>query len=226
MKKYYLMAIELNNSTAMCNLAFYYDKRENNYDLMKKYYLMAIELNDKRAMFNLGIHYQNIEKNYDLMKKYYLMAIELNNSTAMNNLGYYYQYTEINYDLMKKYYLMAIEIKNNTAMKNLIKYYKKAKEYKLLTYICIKYNKYADYKLKYIEYVDEEIYNILAEKTEDDLVGAPNSIKNIWKLLKSKLNLIKLHFCYTLEGKGYIEAKEDYIKKLNLCSNNSDQIGS
>ena len=51
MIKYYLMAIELNNSDAMTNLAYYYDEIKD-YDNMKKYYLMAIELNNSDAMTN------------------------------------------------------------------------------------------------------------------------------------------------------------------------------
>jgi len=124
MKKYYLMAIKLNHSYAMYNLAQHYQYTEKNYDLMKKYYLMAIELNHSAAMDNLAWYYQYTEENYDLMKKYYLMAIELNNSDAMYILAHYYQYTEENYDLMKKYYLMGIELNDSNAMNNLTWYYR------------------------------------------------------------------------------------------------------
>jgi len=96
MKKYYLMAIELNDSNAMNNLGYYYQYIEKNYDLMKKYYLMAIELNKYYAMHYLARYYEVIEKNYDLMKKYYLMAIELNHSNAMFNLCWYYEFIEKN----------------------------------------------------------------------------------------------------------------------------------
>jgi hypothetical protein len=194
----------------------YYRYKKKDYELMKKYYLMAIELNISDAMNGLGHYYQFIEENCDLMKKYYLMTIELKNSEAMDNLSFHYQYTEKNYDLMKKYYLMAIELNNSNAMCGLTKYCINNKEYNLLLYLCVKYNDYTNYKVKYIDYVDEEIYNILAEKTEDDLVDAPISIKNIWKLLKSKVNLMELHFNYILEGKGYKEAKNDFIKKICL----------
>ena len=50
MKKYYLMAIDKGNSTAMYNLGLYFQTIENNY---------------------LGVYYQEIEKEYDQMKKYY-----------------------------------------------------------------------------------------------------------------------------------------------------------
>jgi len=128
MKKYYLMAIELNNSKAMNNLAGYYQYIEKNYDLMKKYYLMAIQLNNPDAMYYLADYYETIEKNYDLMKKYYLMAIELNNSDAMDNLADYYRYTEKNYELMKKYFLMAIELNHSNAMNSLAFYYETNEE--------------------------------------------------------------------------------------------------
>jgi TPR repeat protein len=119
MKKYYLLAIDLNYSRAMYSLGLYYENIENNYDLMKKYYLMAIDLNCSKAMKNLGSYYKNIEQNYELMKKYYLMAIELNNSDAMNSLALYYYSIEKNEILMHKYFLMAIDLNNSTAIYNL-----------------------------------------------------------------------------------------------------------
>jgi len=128
MKKYYLMAIELNHSYAMYNLAQHYQYPEKNYELMKKYYLMAIELNHSYAMYNLASYYGYTEKNYDLMKKYFLMAIELNNSNAMYWLADYYKYTEKNYDLMKKYYLMAIELNDSDAMYDLGQYYENTED--------------------------------------------------------------------------------------------------
>jgi hypothetical protein len=85
MKKHYLMAIELNNSSAMLYLGDYYCY-EKDYENMKKYYLMAVGLNNSRAMYCLGNYYFNIEKDYENMKKYYIMAIKLNLSEAMNNL--------------------------------------------------------------------------------------------------------------------------------------------
>ena len=50
MKKYYLMAIELNHSSAMFNLAYYYQENEKDYDLMKKYYLMTIKQKHKKTI--------------------------------------------------------------------------------------------------------------------------------------------------------------------------------
>ena len=102
MKKYYLMAIEHNNSAAMINLGVYYGKIEKDYTLMKKYYLTAIEHNNSSAMNNLAVYYKNIE-NYILMKKYYLMAIEHNNSTEVNNLQIYYENNTDDFSFLELY---------------------------------------------------------------------------------------------------------------------------
>ncbi len=105
-KKYYMIAIELNNSTSMQHLGSYYKSIDKNYYLMKKYYQMAIELDNHHAMCNLASYYRD-NNNYDLMKKYYEMAIKFNNTEAMIRMAIYYTNREINNDLAKKYYTAA-----------------------------------------------------------------------------------------------------------------------
>lgn len=41
-------------------------------------------------------------------------------------------------------------------------------------------------------------------------------IKAYYNLLKNQIDLIKLHFEYLENGKGYGEAKEDFIKKISV----------
>ena len=131
-KKYYLMAIDKNNSDAMNHLGNLYYEIEHDYKLAKKYYLMAIDKGNSNAMFNLGNLYHETEQHYELAKKYYLMAIDEGNSCAMTNLGNYYYEIEKNYELAKKYYLMAIDEDNSDAMFNLGHiYYKIEKNYEL-----------------------------------------------------------------------------------------------
>ena len=109
MKKYYLMAIELGNSSmSMNNLAYYYRAVEKNYNEMKKYYLMAIELGNSMAMNNLSYYYQTVEKNYNEMKKYYLMAIEIGSSDAIDRL-------EMNISGLE-FYMLLINIKNRNEL--------------------------------------------------------------------------------------------------------------
>ena len=95
MKKYYLMAIDLGQKSAMNDLGYYYHFTEKNYDLMKKYYLMAIELGNYTAMNNLSHYYRYIERNHEMMKKYYSMAIESGYDEARIALS----------DIKKYYYL-------------------------------------------------------------------------------------------------------------------------
>ena len=58
MKKYYLMAINYNNVTAMTNLAYYYECTGKNYDSAKKYYLMAVKNNNNNAIDKCLIIYK------------------------------------------------------------------------------------------------------------------------------------------------------------------------
>jgi tetratricopeptide (TPR) repeat protein len=109
MLKYWLMAVENNNSDAMVRLGIYYQKI-NDIPNMLKYYLMAIENAEhphSNVMLYLGKYYYKIN-DIPNMLKYLLMAAENNNSDAMVCLGLYYR--EMN-DIpnMMKYYLMAIE---------------------------------------------------------------------------------------------------------------------
>jgi len=185
------MAIELNDSSAMDNLAWYYKNTEKNYDLMKKYYLMAIELNYSYSMVMLADYYKKIEKNYDLMKKYYLMAIELNNSKAMNNLALYYEKIEKNDQTFVELYKYENDFINlfNYKFENNINLDQK-------------------YYYSFLQWKSEEMSNIV--KTKQDILRKTNifpknydekylihfnnivNLKNV-KLPKDILNLIAGH---------------------------------
>ena len=143
MKKYYMLAIDLKNSSAMNNLGHYYESIEK-YDEMTKWYTMAIKNNNSNAMNNLGYHYENIE-NYDEMKKLYLMAIDLKNVNAMYNLAYHYEHTEINHDEMKKWYIMAINLCDVHSFNRMKKFIDVDKQYDILKNI--------KYKTKEFEHI-------------------------------------------------------------------------
>lgn len=59
MKKYYLMAMENNNSDAMFQLGSYYMIYENNYDKMKECYLMALDQGETLIMYYFESYYQS-----------------------------------------------------------------------------------------------------------------------------------------------------------------------
>jgi TPR repeat protein len=223
-KKYYLISITHNKSNSMHNLGIYYESIKN-YDLMKKYYLMAIDNGETDSACNLGNYYKNIEKNYDLMKKYYLMAIDNNDSQSMNNLANYYRNIEKNYDLMKKYYLMAIDNHNIISLNNLINYYK-------INDLLIEK---LEFFTKYINKVEREvIIDLINQIAKTNLNKEDNKkfidiiinfefedtdkiypvIKILIETIKYKISITKLHFEYSLEGKGFKEAEEDFYNKI------------
>ena len=202
MKKYYLIAIEKENSDAMTNLGIYYYFIEKNHKEAIKYYSMAIEKGNSNAMLRLGCYCELIE-DYEEMTKYFLMAIEKDNSNAMYSLGSHYEDIE-DYEEMKKYYLMAIEKGNSNAMFKLGYYYENIKDYQEMTKYYLmaieKENSNAMFKLGY--YYRNNIlkfFNLLfnLEKKSDIVINKINylskniDVDNYIKKLNTNINNIK-----------------------------------
>jgi len=220
MKKYYLMAIDKGNLYSMYILGNYYGKIKKDYVKMKKYYLMAIDEQNYDCLNNLCYYYMNIEKDYDLMKKYHLMAIERGSCINMYNLGKYYENIEINYELMKKYYLMAIECKHDKSMINLVNYYKRN------TMVDNLLNLYMDYHIYTPNFYDDvnkyivdstitcETIIKLCQLDQDVLIKLPKIIQYYGKMYESKIDLLKLHFEYSVTGEGFKKAKLHFISSI------------
>jgi len=218
MKKYYLMAIEKGNDIAMYNLAKYYEKTKNNVE-MEKYYLMAIEKGNDIVMYKFAIyHYDN--KNYIDMEKYYIMAIEKGNDHAMINFANYH-YDNKNYIDMEKYYIMAIEKGNGYGLNRLVEYYKHNQyELKLLSlYIHINHHKiiklFNKIALQTLSSEDEsqflELLTTYQFENNDQLC---TSLKLLLNAIHGQMDLMALHFEYTVHGKGFNEAKADFFNRL------------
>jgi len=140
-----LMAIELKNSDAMCELGMFYEDSyyssfdkicNRNYDEMEKYYLMAIKLDNSEAMRHLGNYYSyeccknndilnanNIEKknkiNIENKKKglkYHIQAAKLNNIYSIIKLCNYYSENH-KYKKMIEYCLLGIEVNKEVKIK-------------------------------------------------------------------------------------------------------------
>ncbi len=118
-EKYYLKAIEKNQSEAMSNLALLYQIEFKNLIKAEKYFMMAIEHGNDIALYNLGFFYQTELKDNKKAEKYYLKAIEKEDSNAMNNLALLYENELKNYYRAEKYYKMAAEKGNVLATSNL-----------------------------------------------------------------------------------------------------------
>ena len=217
MLKYYLMSIEEGNSYSMFVLGHHY-KMEGDTENMIKYFLMAAENGCERSMINLGNYYSRIGDKENMIK-YYLMAIEKGNGMAMNNLGYYYMEKEDRENAIK-YYLMAIEKGDITAINNLTTYCECQKNYIPLAqvyYTKKKYKKLEETIGKIIineQPLTETIVEYILECCDKFSDNCHPTIRFIYNLLKTKIDLMELHFKYSEQGKGFQEAKTDFIKQL------------
>uniref|UniRef100_A0A6C0H5S4 RING-type domain-containing protein n=1 Tax=viral metagenome TaxID=1070528 RepID=A0A6C0H5S4_9ZZZZ len=232
-KKYYLMAIEKGNASAMSNLGYLYYKLKDN-ENAKKYYLMAIEKGNASAMNNLGgLYFQadttindmiigitnnlgifyNYETNLVKAKKYFLMSIEKGNECAMCNLAMLFETKEKDYKNAIKYYLMAIEKGFDLAMNNLgnlyyvKKDYENAKKYYLMAIekgFNLAMNNLGSLYYVKKDYENAKKYWLMAIEKGNDV-----AIKNI----KIIMNEIELYLCLKeMENKN--ELIENEIKKL------------
>lgn len=86
MKSYFLRAISLGHTVAMCELGNYYQFVEKDYKTMITYYLMGIEHHNIMSMLNLGYYYYHKEHNYAKMAKYYRMANVNENTVSSSNI--------------------------------------------------------------------------------------------------------------------------------------------
>jgi hypothetical protein len=225
MKKYYMIGIDNGNTHSINNLGGHYQKIEINYDLMKKYYLMGIDCGNSTSMHDLAYYYHTIEANYDLMKKYYLMSIDKGSNVSMNNLGHYYQNIEKNYDEMEKYYLMAIDNDNNDSIINLVNYYNNNNLLILKLEFYIKYIDKIE-RIKIIETINEigkiDLSKEDIKKFVDIIINFKFKKKDkvlplisiLVETIKYKLTKAKLHFEYSMEGKGFKEAEKDFYDKI------------
>lgn len=115
MKKYYKMAIDLQNDQAMRGLAEYYEeksKKNNDPKYITKLiinYTNAVLLGNVRAMLDFSYYYERIG-NYIEMKKYSKMAIAKEYQLANYQLGAYY-YNKRKFEKMKIYLLPAADNK-------------------------------------------------------------------------------------------------------------------
>ena len=232
MKKYYLIAIEKENSDAMTNLGIYYYFIEKNHKEAIKYYSMAIEKGNSNAMLRLGCYCELIE-DYEEMTKYFLMAIEKDNSNAMYSLGSHYEDIQ-NYEEMKKYYLMAIEKDNLDAMTNYACYYEDIEDYEEMKKYYLmaieKGNSNAMFKLGYYyenikDYQEMTKYYLMAIEKENS-----NAMFKLGYYYRN--NILKFfNLLFNLEKKSDIVINkinylsknidvDNYIKKLNTNINN------
>ena len=222
MKKYYHMAIDKGYVESMNNFGYYHQFITKDYITMEKYYQMAIDKGYVSSMNNFGHYHNNITKDYITMEKYYQMAIDRGNQFAMYNFGYYHQFITEDYITMEKYYLMAIDKKYDLAMNLLVKYYEDNLMHLKSLKLHILHSKNREKIIELFNRISALILNEEDEKQFLDLVSKfefiPDdklcvSLKLFLNSKKDQLDIMDLHFTYTVYGEGYDSAKEDFMSK-------------
>jgi TPR repeat protein len=107
-KKYYLMAIQLNNSDSMIELGKTYLIVDKDFEQAKKYFLMGIGNNNSNGYYQLGMLYKKYQIDYAESKKYFELGAEKDCVECIYELGKIY-HKDNNKSEAKKYFLLGSE---------------------------------------------------------------------------------------------------------------------
>ena len=219
---YYKEAVMYGDIVSMHDLGWLYYKN-GKFEKMEKFYIMAIENECVRSMHDLGwLYYKNGK--FEKMEKFYIMAIENQCVRSMNDLGWHY-YEQKQFVKMKKYYLMACDNGFEMSFNNLVIYYDTYNKQFGLFKLYIKYHERFNNRKELIDIFNSISSQQLSAKRElkfleiisnftfnnDDNICS--SLKLLNSTIKNKLDLIDLHFDYSVAGKGAIEAKKDFLER-------------
>ena len=183
---------------------------------------MAINAGNADAMCRLGNYYYNI-KDYENMMKFYLMAIKLENKVSMYNMGFYYHKIRNNHEKANLYFMMSYKAGDIVSLPYIEKYFESKKDYVGL--VCLLKNEPNCQKELIIKYLElflqdshlhqnhTEILDIIAnlDFTNHKI---SNGLSLLSQTLKSKIDLLDLHFKYAPDADGYKEAKEEFYSLL------------
>lgn len=210
------------NSLECYYLACYYKYKIDDKTKLKSYLHKMQHTYDD--YFGVAYFYDANNINKQRAKKYYLKIIKNNKlgiSAAYHNMYVYYAGKK-KYDKCEYYLQHAFEHDRTPKIDVLLDYYKSSNCYAKIVLTCIKYNYYKyllNMEFKNIT-ITPECLEILSNKTDKDITDAPEIIKIIHKLLVAKLEPIDLHFKFSIEGKGYDDAKNHFIDIVT--SNNTE----
>lgn len=190
-EKYFTIGVKNGDSGSMNNLGHYHSTMGDNEKAMD-YFMMAAKKGCADAMGDIGILHEKYKK-YDEMEKYYLMAIEHGCSSiqVINNIEKYYINNMLNIKLLRLY----------VKYENVYKRYKTIHQFKIMA-ISLS----LEDEKEYCEFLITYKFN------DDDIL--PTGVKLLIKALTDKLTIYDLHFKYSMEGKGYVDAKTDFLNRV------------
>ncbi len=220
MENNYIMAINMDNTSAMNNLGWYHEDITKDYGKAEKYYSMGVKKGNHRAMWNLGMYHRDITKNYIEMEKYLLLSVKNGDNKAIYDLITYYKNNNLDLKLLKLY---MIDITNrNITNRNITN---RNITNKNITYINITYINITsrDIIIQQFNKVSSLILNVKDKKkflklltnfefTHDDNLCV--SLDLLLSSLKNNISIIEFLFTHVLNGIQLNEAKARYYE---LC---------
>ena len=219
-EKYYLMAIQHGYVKSMNFLADFYKNIKNDDINSVKYHRMAAENGNVNSIDWLISYYKNDDIN---CVKYHIMAAENEYMDSISWLIKYYK--NFNVDNVEKYYLMLIK-KHSEYIIDLSHYFLFTKnDPTRLLKICIKNLELIQRKhfIKIVVNISGIKLDINQHKyfvkflssyeflPEDDI---PQLLRTLINSLQYHVNIMKLHFEYTVNGKGFKEARNDFLNSI------------
>lgn len=226
---YYENAAKAGNVNAMIETANCYNQLHM-YDNAEKYYLEAIKNSNSSIYSHHIASFYHMHKEKALTKKYALDGLERkiielreeNKNANINN-------TDATVNVPR--------IGSPSPTRAFLRYGMDKEDYAKLCDVALKHVypsviediKFADEERNYIKLSDlldniftDETLNILSTKTSEEIMKFPKIYRIIYNLLKTSLEPIKLHFEYSMTGKGYQDAEKDFIGIVNNTNNNTN----
>jgi hypothetical protein len=217
---YYVRAIELNNSIATYNMAYYDQFITKNYIRMMSAYEKLISIRPIRpeaieSMINLAVYYKH-QKNINQMLKYLNMAKTHGSSKAKLHLGLYYQENAdvLNMTLHYEDLINSDDPEASIALNNMAMYYvgigNNDQTLKYLKMGVEKNNAFADKNLGFF-------LTYIAKKPDEGIKYFISSIKKEFKL--DILNEISEYYCSNFKNLTYSDIDE-YIRQIYTQTKN------
>lgn len=223
-EKYYLRALRHGCIYSPLKIAIFYQNLRN-YVKAEKYYLFALsQKNNVNASYYLALFYFKIMNDEINGLRYLEMAIECGHIKLIDNLICYYEKKKdyVNVDnlfilLITHDYNEIISLENFYLMKHcqpikLLKLYIRNKD-KIKRNDILRIIKYI-FKIKLNMKQHNSFIKILSQFEFFSSDKLPKLLRTLTNLLKYNMDIMRLHFDYTVLGKGYDEAKKDFLDKI------------
>jgi uncharacterized protein len=229
--KYFEMAIEKGILNGLNVVASYYYTK-GDYKKFRKYCKIGLETDNADVINRYGSYYYNIKKNNKKALKYFLMVAKMGHRSGNDNVGLMYSVYIKDDILMEKYCLKALQMgsKFEGTVTRLKTYYKSNNFHMKLLDLYINYEHMRTRKelietfellmTKSMTIDDEKQFmSHLSTFKFEESDNLTSGLKLLVGALKNNLCLLDLHFKYSMKGKGYDDAKNDFFGR---CSSQKD----